>query len=126
VTIAAVLPALVDDVVGGLGLTVVEVLRWPVLAALMVLGVGVLYRIADPEGATGWLGLVSRGAIVGTGLWLVASALFSVYTANFAAYAKTYGSLAAIVVVLLWLFLSSFAVLVGAEVDAMTRPRRRL
>jgi membrane protein len=52
-------------------------------------------------------------------LWLVASLLFSFYTAVFADYAQTYGSLAVIVVLLLWLFLSSFAVLVGAEVDAM-------
>ncbi len=49
--------------------------------------------------------------------WLVVSALFAVYTASFASYGKTYGALASIVVVLLWLWLSSLVVLVGAEVD---------
>ena len=50
-------------------------------------------------------------------VWLVASGLFGFYTANFARYSKTYGSLGSIVVVLLWLYLSAFAVLIGAEVD---------
>jgi membrane protein len=54
---------------------------------------------------------------VATLVWLVVSGLFAVYTANFASYSKTYGSLASIVVVLLWLYLSALAVLIGAEVD---------
>ena len=70
-------------------------------------------------GATGLArGLITPGAIAGTGLWLVVSVLFSFYTANFSSYSKTYGTLASIVVVLLWLFLSALAVLIGAEVDA--------
>jgi membrane protein len=117
-SIAAFLPALVDDVVGDTGEILIGVLRWPVLAVVMVLGIGLLYRFADPAVARGWLGFVSPGAVIATVLWLIASILFSVYTANFATYAKTYGSLAAIVVLLLWLFISSIAVLVGAEVDA--------
>ena len=64
-----------------------------------------------------WLGLVSVGALVATGGWIVASGLFAVYAANFASYGKTYGALATIVVVLLWLWLSALVVLVGAEVD---------
>ena len=55
--------------------------------------------------------------MVATVGWLVVSGLFAVYTANFASYGKTYGALASIVVVLLWLWLSSLVVLVGAEVD---------
>jgi len=117
--VAAFLPSLADDVVGDTGRIAVSVLRWPVLALVMVLGLGLLYRFADPEQSRGWLGFVSRGAVVATVLWLVASILFSIYTSNFASYARTYGSLATIVVLLLWLFLSSFAVLVGAEVDTL-------
>jgi membrane protein len=49
--------------------------------------------------------------------WLVVSALFAVYTANFSSYGKTYGALASIVVLLLWLWLSSLVTLVGVEVD---------
>jgi membrane protein len=116
--VATLLPSLADDVVGDTGETIIAILRWPTLAVVMVLGLGLLYRFADPVASRGWLGFVSPGAVVATALWLIASILFSVYTANFASYAKTYGSLAAIVVLLLWLFLSSIAVLVGAEVDA--------
>ena len=116
---AAFLPSLADDFVGDPGEVVIDVLRWPVLAVVIVFGLGLLYRFADPESSRGWLGFVSRGAVVAAVLWLVASILFSIFTSNFASYAKTYGSLAVIVVLLLWLFLSSFAVLVGAEVDAM-------
>jgi membrane protein len=54
-------------------------------------------------------------------LGLVASGLFAVYTANFASYGKTYGALASIVVLLLWLWLSALAVLIGAEVDGIRR-----
>ena len=53
--------------------------------------------------------------------WIVVSAGFAFYTANFAHYSKTYGSLATIVVLLLWLYLSVLAILLGAEVDAVTR-----
>ena len=49
--------------------------------------------------------------------WLLASGVFSVYTANFSRYSRTYGSLSSIVVVLLWLYLSAFSILIGAEVD---------
>ena len=111
-------PALIRDVgLGTGGRVVFEILRWPVLAVVMVMAVGVLYRFAVSESPTAWLGLASRGAVVATCGWIVASGLFAVYTANFASYGKTYGTLASIVVVLLWLWLSSLVVLVGAEVD---------
>jgi membrane protein len=57
--------------------------------------------------------------VVATIVWLVASGGFAVYTSNFARYSKTYGSLGSIVVVLLWLYLSAFAVLIGAETDGV-------
>jgi len=120
--VAAFLPSLLDDVVGESSKIVVESARWPVVLLVMIGGIGLLYRFADPRARHGWLGFVSRGAVVGALLWLAASLLFSFYAASFASYSKTYGSLAAIIVVLLWLFLSSFAVLVGAEIDAMCPP----
>jgi membrane protein len=110
------LPPLIDSA-GSAGRIAVGVLRWPLLAAVMVVGIALLYRFSAGEGHTHWLGLVSPGALVATGGWVVASGLFAVYTANFASYGKTYGALASIVVVLLWLWLSSLVVLVGAEVD---------
>lgn len=95
-----------------------QILRWPILAVVMVVGIGVLYRYSTKERTPAWLGVVTAGSVVATVGWLIVSALFAVYAANFANYSKTYGSLASIVVLLLWLWLSSLLMLVGAEFDA--------
>jgi membrane protein len=116
----AFLPALVDKWIGDTGSLVFGILRWPVLAVVMVIALGVLYRLAVPASGARTR-LVSPGAVAGTALWLLVSVLFSFYTANFASYSKTYGALATIVVMLLWLYLSALAVLLGAEVDAIRR-----
>jgi membrane protein len=120
VFLIAVLPPLLSDAgLGSGGRIAFGILRWPVLGIVMAIGVGLLYRLAVPEnGAAGYFGFVTPGTIVALLGWLVVSALFGVYTANFARYSKTYGTLASIVVVLLWLWLSSLLVLIGAEVDA--------
>jgi membrane protein len=110
-------PPLVSDAFGKAGRIVFEVLRWPFLAAVMVVGIGLLYRLAVEKGARGWRGFLTVGAVVAALGWVVASALFAAYTAGFASYGKTYGALASIVILLLWLWLSSLALLVGAEVD---------
>lgn len=94
---------------------IVDTLRWPVVALLMTGALAALYRIVG--GGHGTVRLVP-GPVVGALLWLVGSAGFSFYTANLASYSRTYGSLAGIAVVLLWLYLGAAAVLVGAEVDA--------
>ena len=99
------------------GRVVVNVLRWPVLLFLMAASLGALFRVAGDRPHTVWLGVLTPGAIVGALVWLLASGGFAVYTANFARYSKTYGTLASIVIVLLWLYLSALAVLLGAEVD---------
>jgi membrane protein len=115
--IAAVPPLLEDAGIGTAGRVVLNVVMWVVLAALMIVGIGLLYRFSVKGGPRGWLGIVTKGAVVAMVVWLIVSALFAVYTANFASYGKTYGALATIVVVLLWLWLSSLAILIGAEVD---------
>jgi membrane protein len=109
-------PPLVSDAFGKAGRIVFEVLRWLFLVAVMVVGIGLLYRFAVGK-ARGWLGFLTAGAVVAALGWVVASGLFAAYTANFARYGKTYGALASIVILLLWLWLSSLALLVGAEVD---------
>jgi membrane protein len=119
--IVGVPPLIRDAGLGSVGRVAFEVLRWPFLAAVMVVGIALLYRFAVAESTGGWLGFVSPGALVATAGWVVASGLFAVYTANFASYGKTYGALASIVVVLLWLWLSSLVVLVGAEVDGVRK-----
>jgi membrane protein len=116
--IVAVPPLIRHAGLGSAGEWVFGILRWPFLAVVMVVGVGLLYRFSVTDSRDGWLGMITPGAIVATVGWIVASALFAVYTANFASYGKTYGTLATIVVVLLWLWLSALVVLVGAEVDA--------
>lgn len=100
---------------------VLDVLRWPALFLVMGGALAVLYRLADVDGR----GLhLLPGPAVGAACWLVSSVGFSVYTANFAHYARTYGSLASVVVVLLWLWLGALSVLFGAEVDAEVASRR--
>jgi membrane protein len=112
--IAALPPLLSEETSGRV---VLNVLRWPVLAFVMVTGIGVLYRIAEERSPVAHFGIFTPGTVVATLTWLLASGLFSVYTANFSRYSRTYGSLSSIIVVLLWLYLSAFAVLLGAEVD---------
>jgi membrane protein len=83
----------------------------------MLLGIGLLYRYSLNDADAGWAGFLTPGTVVAMVAWLVVSALFAAYTANFASYGKTYGALASIIVVLLWLWLSSLVILIGAEVD---------
>ena len=92
--------------------------RWVLIAVLIMIALAVLYRVA-PDRDSPKLRWASPGAIVATTLvWLVVSVGFSLYDSLFAGYAKTYGALAGIVVLLMWLWLTSYAVLFGAEINA--------
>lgn len=118
IALIAVLPAVIGFLpLGDFGKTVAAWLRWPILLVLVMLGLGLLYRYAPCRAEPRWR-WVSWGAVVATVLWIVGSALFSIYVGQFAAYNKTYGAAAAIVVLLMWLYLSMFAVLLGAELNA--------
>jgi membrane protein len=120
--VIAALPPLVSNAgLGSGGRIAIGILRWPLLGAVMVGGMGLLYRFALKDNPDAWLGIVTQGAIVATVGWLVVSALFAIYAANFSSYAKTYGALASIIVVLLWLWLSSLLVLLGAEIDGIRK-----
>jgi membrane protein len=117
------LPTLLDRAgLGDAGRTVFDIVRWPILAILMIFGIGLLYRFSVRESRRGWLGVITKGSVVAMVVWLIVSAGFAIYTANFASYGKTYGALASIVVVLLWLWLSCLAILVGAEIDGADEP----
>ncbi len=115
--VAAVPPLLDDAGLGDAGRLAFDILRWPVLAVVMLIGIGLLYRFSAGPHPRAWLGVVTLGAVVAMVVWLVVSGLFAAYTANFASYGKTYGALASIVVVLLWLWLTCLALLIGAETD---------
>jgi membrane protein len=97
--------------------TIIWVLRWPALLALVIFGLAVLYRFGASRREPQWQ-WVSVGSIVAAVLWLAGSMLLSWYLQNFADYNATYGSLGAGIGFLMWLWLSSIAVLLGAELNA--------
>jgi membrane protein len=91
--------------------------RWPILAAFTLFGLAVIYRVGPSRAQPRWRWL-SWGAVTTTVLWLLGSALFSFYVSAFGTYDKVYGSLAAVVVLMLWLDLSAFLVILGAQINA--------
>jgi len=114
----AILPAAIGFLpFGDFGKTVATVVRWPVLLVIVVLGLAAIYRYGPCRSEPRWR-WVSWGAAVATILWLAGSALFSVYVGEFANYNKSYGSLGAVVALLMWLYLSAFVVLLGAVLNA--------
>jgi membrane protein len=118
VALVAVLPALFDALgLSGVGLVVAQVVRWVILVGLVTAGLAVVYRVAPDRDAPrfAW---VSPGALVATLLWIAGSVVFSLYANNFGSYNKTYGALAGVIVLMLWLYLTSYIVLLGAEVNA--------
>ncbi|MBS0243370.1 MAG: YihY/virulence factor BrkB family protein, partial [Proteobacteria bacterium] len=111
--------------VGGLAKPAVEWGRWIVLLVMIVVGIGVLYRLGpDRTTAPRWR-WVSPGGITAAVLWLVASGLFSWYVANFGTFNKTYGSLGAVIGFMIWMWLSTIIVLLGAELDAVLEARAK-
>jgi membrane protein len=97
--------------------TLVAFARWPVLALFIMLGLAVLYRLGASRVGARWR-WVSWGAVTTTTLWLIGSALFSYYVSAFSSYDRMYGSLAAVVVLMLWLELSAFLIILGAQLNA--------
>jgi membrane protein len=97
----------------------VTALRWPLLAVSTMIGLSIVYRYGPSRRAARWV-WVSWGAVVATLLWLLGSVLFSAYIANFGDFNETYGSLGAVIVLMMWFYVSAFIVLVGAELDAET------
>ncbi|HMG29467.1 MAG TPA: YihY/virulence factor BrkB family protein [Jiangellaceae bacterium] len=118
VALVAAIPVVLDalDVPGWVE-AVADVGRWLGLVVVVLIALALLYRWAPDRDAPKFRWL-SFGAIVATVLWVVASIGFSVYVDNFASYGKTYGSLAGVIVLLLWLWLGAYATLLGAEVNA--------
>lgn len=112
------LPALLDGTgLGSAAKTTMSILRWPLLAIGLMIGLGVLYRYGPDRADARWA-WQAPGTIFATIAWVVASIGFSVYTANFGSYGETYGSLGAVVVLMLWLMISCAVVILGAEINA--------
>jgi membrane protein len=111
----------VGDVIG-LGstfVTVWDIAKWPVLLIIVSFMFALLYW-ASPNARQPGFRWVSPGGLLGVVIWIVASALFAFYVANFgqAGYAKTYGAFASVIIFLVWLWISNLAVLLGAEFNA--------
>jgi membrane protein len=114
VAVLAVLPFVAQE---GTIATVVAFARWPFLALLMLFALSVLYRFAPDRREAHWQWL-SAGAVLATAAWLVASAVFTLYAGRFDSYTRTYGALAGVVMLMLWLFITAVCVLIGAEINA--------
>jgi membrane protein len=110
---------------GETAITVWGIAKWPVLFLVVALIVAVLYH-ATPNVQQPKFRWISIGALAAIVVWVVASVLFGVYVANFSSYNKTYGSLAGIIVFLLWLWITNLALLFGAELNAEIERGREL
>jgi len=99
--------------------------KWPVLVGIVIVMLAILYYAA-PNVKHPSFRLITPGAALAVLIWLVASLLFALYVANFGSYNKTYGSLGAVVVFLVWFWISNLALLVGAEFDSEVERRREL
>lgn len=120
IALVGVMPAVIQFVgLGAILKWLILILQWPVLIAVALFSLAVLYRYAPNRTPAKWR-WVSPGAILATLLWLIASIGFSVYVSYFNSYNATYGSLGGVVILLTWLYLSSFVALLGAVINAQT------
>jgi membrane protein len=106
-----------DEALGGDAASVWRIVRWPGAFAVALLVFSLIYYVTPDvrHRAFRW---ITPGAVVGVALWLAASALFSTYLANFKSFNVTYGSFAAAIILLVWLWLTNVALIFGGEVNA--------
>ena len=113
-----VLPLILSPIgLGSMTETLTRIARWPVLLVVLLIGLAVLYRYGPDRRAARWQ-WVSVGSVFAAVTWIVASFLFSWYLTSFANYNATYGSLGAVVGLMIWLWISTIVVLLGAELNA--------
>jgi membrane protein len=110
---------------GSVAVTAWNIVKWPVILACVVLAVAVLYY-ATPNVKQPKFRWISVGAGFAILMWILASVLFGLYVANFGSYNKTYGTLAGVIVFLLWLWITNLSLLFGAELDAELERGRQL
>jgi membrane protein len=120
----------VDAVAGPLGLgdtavSVWNIAKWPVLVLVVLVMLGVLYY-GSPNVRLPKFSLITPGAILALVLWVVASLAFGFYVGNFGSYDKTYGTLGGVISLLVWLWISNIALLLGAELNAEIERTREL
>ncbi|MFC9504699.1 YihY/virulence factor BrkB family protein [Streptomyces sp. NPDC057002] len=109
--------------IGDTALTVWSFAKWPVLIVLVTIMIAILYW-ATPNAKVKGFRWVTPGSVLALLIWLAASAGFAVYVANFASYNKTYGTMAGVIIFLVWLWITNLAILLGLEFDAETVRQR--
>ena len=123
--LVTVVPVVLDALSLGTAATVVaQIVRWLLLVLVVVAALAVVYRFAPDRDAPrfAW---VSAGSLIATVLWIIGSVVFSLYVNNFGSYNKTYGAIAGVIVLMLWLYLTSYIVLLGAEINAESERQPR-
>ncbi|MFF2788016.1 YihY/virulence factor BrkB family protein [Streptomyces sp. NPDC058049] len=109
--------------IGDTALTLWSIAKWPVLVLLVTVMIAILYWAAPNAKGRGFK-WVTPGSLLALAIWMAASAGFAFYVANFASYNKTYGTLAGVIIFLVWLWITNLAILLGLEFDAeMARQR---
>ncbi|TFV89468.1 YihY/virulence factor BrkB family protein [Blastococcus sp. CT_GayMR16] len=116
--LVAVVPAILEALpLGIVGTILAQVARWVVLLGVFAGSLAVLYRVA-PDRDAPRLRWVSLGAVIVTVIWALVSVGFALYVNNFGSYDKTYGTIAGVIVLMLWLYLTCYLVLLGAEINS--------
>jgi membrane protein len=105
--------------------TVWNIAKWPVLVVLVAGMIAILYY-ASPNAKLGGIKAVLPGALFAVVVWVIASAAFAFYVANFGSYNKTYGTLGGVIGFLVWLWVTNIAILLGAELNAERERSRQL
>lgn len=103
--------------IGDTALTVWSIAKWPALVVLVTIMIAILYW-ATPNAKVKGFRWITPGSLLALLIWMIASAGFAVYVANFASYNKTYGTMAGVIVFLVWLWITNLAILLGLEFDA--------
>ncbi|MDO8212178.1 YihY/virulence factor BrkB family protein [Conexibacter sp. CPCC 206217] len=111
--------------IGSTAVTIWDIAKWPALLAVMILMFAVLYYAAPNVKLPGFK-VVTPGALLAIVVWLIASALFALYVANFSSYDKTYGTLGGFVCLLVWFWITNVALLLGLELNAERERSREL
>ncbi|WP_039947626.1 YihY/virulence factor BrkB family protein [Streptomyces sp. NRRL S-118] len=111
--------------VGDTAMTVWSIAKWPVLVVLVTTMIALLYWAAPNAKGRGFR-WVTPGSLLALVIWLLASGGFALYVANFGSYNKTYGTLAGVIVFLIWLWITNLAVLLGLEFDAELSRQRAI
>ncbi|MFI0508524.1 YihY family inner membrane protein [Streptomyces canus] len=136
--VMAVISALIVVLTGGLArqvgttlgvgdtfLTVWSIAKWPVLVLLVTIMIAILYW-ATPNAKVRGFRWITPGSLLALLIWMIASAGFALYVANFASYNKTYGTFAGVIIFLVWLWITNLAILLGLEFDAELHRQRAI